>query len=327
MLKSHILLGDEEMLSSFVEAYGAAQKFTLRDGLNIEVDMHSGLPHYFYVSALQAFWPALQVLSGHLSAASKTFTHLHGLWSKYKALPDIFDMKHNALLPWARDSPLRPELIESGSFSSSSLSYFSLSDVTFSNFLSLYVAFYLYSATNDEKYLKFGRDVLWALQNKSRVKCGYASIADVETGRLDDRMDSFFLSESLKYLFLLFDEGLPEALRESAFCNAFKESRNSTTEPQDSIQSGLSDGDHQRSIRPCVSKVNSLFSTEGHVFIIDSSLRFGKSTVVTRGDRQAASSAVGTGEGADHTINEKQRASGIKSREQQNYMCHSTILH
>jgi hypothetical protein len=115
MLKSHILLGDEEMLSAFVEAYGAAQKFTLRDGLNIEVDMHSGLPHYFYVSALQAFWPALQVLSGHLTAAASTFTNLHGLWSKYKALPDVFDMKHNALLPWARDSPLRPELIESGS--------------------------------------------------------------------------------------------------------------------------------------------------------------------------------------------------------------------
>ena len=31
MLKSHILLGDEEMLSSFFDAYRAVQKFTLRD--------------------------------------------------------------------------------------------------------------------------------------------------------------------------------------------------------------------------------------------------------------------------------------------------------
>jgi len=44
------------------------------------------------------------------------------------------------------------------------------------------------------------------LQNTSRVTCGYAAIADVNTGRLDDRMDSYFLAETLKYLFLLFDE-------------------------------------------------------------------------------------------------------------------------
>lgn len=44
-----------------------------------------------------------------------------------------------------------------------------------------------------------------ALQSKSRVECGYASIGDVRSGALDDRMDSYFLSETLKYLFLLFD--------------------------------------------------------------------------------------------------------------------------
>lgn len=48
--------------------------------------------------------------------------------------------------------------------------------------------------------------MLFTLQNKSRVKCGYASVADVVTGRLDDRMDSYFLAETVKYLFLIFDE-------------------------------------------------------------------------------------------------------------------------
>lgn len=40
---------------------------------------------------------------------------------------------------------------------------------------------------------------------KLRVACGFASLQDVETGRLEDRMDSFFLTETLKYLYLLFD--------------------------------------------------------------------------------------------------------------------------
>lgn len=50
--------------------------------------------------------------------------------------------------------------------------------------------------------------MLMSLQRTSRVRCGFASLADVMTGRLDDRMDSYFLSETLKYLFLTFDDAL-----------------------------------------------------------------------------------------------------------------------
>ncbi len=39
----------------------------------------------------------------------------------------------------------------------------------------------------------------------TKTECGYAAVADVETQRLEDRMDSFFLSETCKYLYLLFD--------------------------------------------------------------------------------------------------------------------------
>jgi hypothetical protein len=39
----------------------------------------------------------------------------------------------------------------------------------------------------------------------TRTDCGYAAI-DVMNRKLDDRMDSFFLSETIKYLFLIFDE-------------------------------------------------------------------------------------------------------------------------
>lgn len=83
------------------------------------------------------------------------------------------------LLHYGRDSPLRPELAES--------------------------TLALYRATGKTKYLRAGKDLLRALHAKNRVACGYAALADVKSGRLDDRMDSFFISETLKYLFLLFD--------------------------------------------------------------------------------------------------------------------------
>lgn len=122
----------------------------------------------------------MQVLSGRPLDAAATFTKYATIWSRYNAVPDIFDLSTNALIAYARDAPLRPEMLES--------------------------AYHLFSATRDPLYLDFARQSLWALQNNSRTPCGYASIADVATGRLDDRMDSYFLAETLKYLFLIFDE-------------------------------------------------------------------------------------------------------------------------
>src|SRR5258706_7876076 len=61
-------------------------------------------------------------------------------------------------------------------------------------------------ATRDTFYLDVGMEVLDDLISRSKVKCGLATLADVETDELDDRMESFVLSETLKYLYLLFDE-------------------------------------------------------------------------------------------------------------------------
>ena len=40
-----------------------------------------------------------------------------------------------------------------------------------------------------------------------RTDCGYASVRDILEGELDPRMESFLLSETFKYLYLLFDVG------------------------------------------------------------------------------------------------------------------------
>lgn len=69
-------------------------------------------PYSYYVSSLQAFWPSLQVLAGHIPDAIEEFDSLAELWVKYNnALPDIYDIKKDSLLHYARDYPLRPELV------------------------------------------------------------------------------------------------------------------------------------------------------------------------------------------------------------------------
>ena len=39
----------------------------------------------------------------------------------------------------------------------------------------------------------------------SRTPCGYATVKNVRDHSLADRMESFFLAETTKYLYLLFD--------------------------------------------------------------------------------------------------------------------------
>lgn len=50
------------------------------------------------------------------------------------------------------------------------------------------------------------KKVLRTLQDHTRVACGFAAVNDIRTGKNEDRMDSFVLSETLKYLYLIFAE-------------------------------------------------------------------------------------------------------------------------
>merc|ERR1711879_107829 len=76
--------------------------------------------------------------------------------------------------------PLRPEFIES--------------------------TYYLYRATKSPLYLNIGEQLIDILETRAKSNCGYATIHDVTNHSLEDRQESFFLSETLKYLYLLFDE-------------------------------------------------------------------------------------------------------------------------
>ena len=76
--------------------------------------------------------------------------------------------------------PLRPELIES----------------------LMYVA---RANDNDMQYMEMAVDYVDAIERVSRLPCGFATVKSVKDHALENRMESFFLAETLKYLYLIFD--------------------------------------------------------------------------------------------------------------------------
>jgi len=66
---------------------------------------------------------------------------------------------------------------------------------------------YMHEVTQDPRYREWGWKTFNAFEQNLWVANGYASLKDVRSNRrqLLDRMESFFLAETLKYLFLLQD--------------------------------------------------------------------------------------------------------------------------
>ncbi|CAL5030218.1 unnamed protein product [Urochloa decumbens] len=63
---------------------------------------------------------------------------------------------------------------------------------------------YLWRLTGNKTYQDWGWNIFQAFEKNSRVESGYVGLRDVNTGEKDNMMQSFFLAETLKYLYLLF---------------------------------------------------------------------------------------------------------------------------
>ncbi|EOY32061.1 hypothetical protein SCA6_011162 [Theobroma cacao] len=64
--------------------------------------------------------------------------------------------------------------------------------------------FYLWRLTGNKTYQEWGWNIFQAFERNSRTETGYVGLKDVNTGVKDNMMQSFFLAETLKYLYLLF---------------------------------------------------------------------------------------------------------------------------
>lgn len=177
-LKAYILLGDDRYLGRFNRHYSAVMRYISQGPMLLDVHMHR--PHSNsrnFMDALLAFWPGLQVLKGDIKPAVETHEMLYQVMQRHNFLPEAFTTDFQ--VHWGQH-PLRPEFLES--------------------------TYFLYKATGDSYYLEVGRKVLKSLQKYARVPCGYAAVKDVRTNVHEDRMDSFVLAETFKYLYLLFSD-------------------------------------------------------------------------------------------------------------------------
>jgi mannosyl-oligosaccharide alpha-1,2-mannosidase len=186
LLKCSILFDDKECGAMWKESLTALNKY-LADkappGLWYgQVDMNTGRRTANEFGALHAFLPAVLALGGDLKSAKKLQTSCYRMWNAHGIEPDLLDYRTMHVLVPAY--PLRPEIMES--------------------------AYYLYSATRglhphgDPVYLEMGKTFFESLMRSCRVDAGTTVLKDVTKGEKGDLMPSYYLAETLKYLYLLF---------------------------------------------------------------------------------------------------------------------------
>ncbi|XP_040574557.1 ER degradation-enhancing alpha-mannosidase-like protein 3 [Lepeophtheirus salmonis] len=192
--KAYILLGEDKYLTRWETHYAAVMKYLSSDSMpGLLQDVHMHRPSSYskhFLDSLAAFWPGLQVLMGDVKPAIEAHEILLQIMDRHNFIPEAFTADFQ--VHWGQYF-LRPEFVES--------------------------TYMLYKATQDPHYLEVGKKVLKAIQSHTRTTCGYATIKDVRTLQKEDRMDSFVLAETFKYLYLLFaeDADLPVEIDDFVF--------------------------------------------------------------------------------------------------------------
>jgi mannosidase alpha-like ER degradation enhancer 2 len=180
LLKCSILFGDKDCARLWKESVGALNKHLAADvptGFWYgQVDMETGKRTATEFGALHAFLPAVLALGGDLGRARRLQDSAYKMWLQNGVEPEVID--YRTMKVTYPGYPLRPEIIES--------------------------AYYLYQYTRDPKYQTMGDMFFKGLLAHCRTDAGFTVLKDVRTGERGDLMPSYFLAETLKYLYLLF---------------------------------------------------------------------------------------------------------------------------
>ena len=180
LLKSWLLFGDKDAKQMWDTSIAAINQYVADPtpgGLWYgQVDMNTGKRVGTYFGALDAFFPGTLALAGDIDRGRQLEDSAFKMWTRYGVEPEAIDYSNMKI---AYDGyALRPEIIES--------------------------AFYLHRFTHDPKYLDMGPTFYGSLVKYCRNDVAYAALKDVEKKAQGDEMESFFLAETLKYLYLLF---------------------------------------------------------------------------------------------------------------------------
>jgi len=196
--KSYVLLAGNPDEGHFLEVWEKARAALERHVLvrepatwwnNVHVNTGVGIQGGAWIDSLGGFFAGTLSQAGGASAeddaldlAVRGNLVYSALWNRYNALPERFNTRLSTIEGGLSWYPGRPEFVES--------------------------TYLLYRATKDPFWLHTGEMAMRDLKRRCWARCGWAGLQDVRTGERQNRMESFWLSETWKYLFLLFDEGM-----------------------------------------------------------------------------------------------------------------------
>jgi len=180
LLKCSLLFGDRDCARMWKESRRALDAY-LADETSTglwygQVDMVTGKRTAAEWGSLHAFLPAVLVLDGDLRQARRLQDSSLKMWQLNGIEPEVIN--YQTMQVTSPGYPLRPEIMES--------------------------AYYLYRSTKDPRYLEMGRTFFQGLLTHCRTDTGYTTLTSVVTKEKGDLMPSYFLAETLKYLYLLF---------------------------------------------------------------------------------------------------------------------------
>jgi mannosidase alpha-like ER degradation enhancer 2 len=141
-----------------------------------QVDMTSGKRTATTFGALHAFLPGVLALSGDVTRARQLEVSCFAMWTLHSIEPEMIDYRTMKVL--VPNYALRPEIVES--------------------------ACVLHRISGDPADLLMGRRFFRDLVAYCRTDDGYTTLKSVVTKEKGDLQHSFFLAETLKYLYLLF---------------------------------------------------------------------------------------------------------------------------
>ena len=190
LYKGWLLFQDEELKNAWDQSIVSIQKYIADEvDSNLwysQVDMNTGTRINQVVTLYDAYFPAVLALSGDMESAARYQDSWNSLWLKYGLEPMVYDYGKKEILHPAYN--LNPEIIES--------------------------AYYLYHFTGEEKYKEMASQYFHDIMAYCRTDVAFANIKDVRTKEQKDHMETFFLAETMKYLYLVFAD--PEGINPDA---------------------------------------------------------------------------------------------------------------
>lgn len=180
LLKGSVLFNDEDLKKAWDESFAAIQKYISEEKDTFlwygQVNKETGERINRVVTLYDAYFPAVLALYGDIKDAARYQDSWDGLWKKYGLEPTVYDYGTGEILHPAYN--LNPEIIES--------------------------AYYLWYFTGDKKYREMASQYFRDIMSYCRTDVAFTNIKDIRTKEQKDHMETFFLAETMKYLYLVF---------------------------------------------------------------------------------------------------------------------------